>query len=880
MGFYGLLVSGGSDAAQQTETTLSEQVELARLVDLCAQRLGLNIQYDPNELKGSMTLRLGAGLSDQNLWALANRLLAGRGFTSIQMPGEEAISIVKLNEAGPLARVEASDLKGAKAGFLKILWEPKHRTTDEILPALNGVLSKPGGSAFALGRTDHIVIADLRPHVEQAIDILKLVDVPPGESVTEEIATEHTEPETLIPVVERVASMRSAVLGVQLRGKLVPLAGSGQILLIAPIAERETWVDLIHRLDQPEGLETVSYPPGPFEPAKVGKLLEEVVLGAGAGKTDERWRMVTDELTGSLVVTTTSSRHEKVKAFLEELAKDSPGEAVIEEISAQYVDPAQLVTLVERVASTRAAVMGRPLQGKLLSAPGGRGVLLVAPRSEVTLWRGLIQRLDQRQPVETVSYSPRAFSLSEIQSLIEEVALDPVTQTPGEGWRMIADELTGTLLVTATPSQHLRIKELLERLESAATATRRPMRSFVLKNRNAEDLVELLQNLSGAGALLGPEGGDGQKPGPSGSPPGSIGGTDGQASLSPALDPRAFQGAVPAPQELPPARVQETARPQRRGQAGLATEELSLTADPATNTLIAVGDAALLDNLASLIKTLDVRQPQVMIEVLVATLTDNQTQDLGVELQQRGMSGGSIVDLASLFGLGSPDLGTGTLPAATTGLSAVVLNPGDFSLVVRALETLNEGRSLTIPKVLVNNNQQALLDSVLQTPFASTNASTTVATTSFGGTLDAGTSITITPQIAEGDHLVLKYQVSLSSFTGESADPALPPPRQQNKLQSVATVPDGHVIAVGGLDTQTVAEAVSQVPILGSIPILGRLFQSTSATERRTRLFVFIRANILRRDGFEDLKYLSEKDLGLAALEDGWPPAVEPMLVR
>ena len=63
-----------------------------------------------------------------------------------------------------------------------------------------------------------------------------------------------------------------------------------------------------------------------------------------------------------------------------------------------------------------------------------------------------------------------------------------------------------------------------------------------------------------------------------------------------------------------------------------------------------------------------------------------------------------------------------------------MLDPGSFSAAVRALETINKGRSVTMPKVLVNNNQKAVLDSVLQTPYSSTNASTTVATTSFGGT--------------------------------------------------------------------------------------------------------------------------------------------------
>ena len=202
-------------------------------------------------------------------------------------------------------------------------------------------------------------------------------------------------------------------------------------------------------------------------------------------------------------------------------------------------------------------------------------------------------------------------------------------------------------------------------------------------------------------------------------------------------------------------------------------------------------------------------------------------------------------------------------------------------MLVRALQTLNKGRSLNIPKVLVNNNQQAILDSVLQQPFTSTNASNTVATTSFAGTQDAGTELTVTPQIAEGDHLVLEYNVSLSSFVGSSADPNIPPPRQQNSLQSVATIPDGYTVAVGGSRHHERGQRVNQVPLLASIPILGEAFKNRSITKSRSRFYVFIRVNILRRSDFEDLKYLSDQDVAAMAIDDGWPkvePRVNPLM--
>jgi len=110
-----------------------------------------------------------------------------------------------------------------------------------------------------------------------------------------------------------------------------------------------------------------------------------------------------------------------------------------------------------------------------------------------------------------------------------------------------------------------------------------------------------------------------------------------------------------------------------------------------------------------------------------------------------------------------------------------------------------------------------------------------------GGTSDAGTQITVTPQITDGDRLLIDYQVSLSSFVGEASDVTLSPPRQQNSLTSVATVPDGFAVVVGGLEVEQETESASKVPLLGDLPILGALFRSKTRTMTKTRFFVFLR---------------------------------------
>lgn len=861
------VVSARAQTQNPAQTVLSEQVDLPRLVDLCAQRLKLNIQYDASSLQGSLTLRLGAGISDENLWVLTNRLLASRGFTTVQMAGEQSLNIVKITEAAAVARVEEADLKGAVAGFVKVILPLEHRAPEDLVAPIKQVLSPVGGTVSAVGKSTLLSLSDLRPNLEQALAVLKLLDVEAATTL-DEVSLHHLDAATLIALVDSAASARAAVTGQPLTGKLIASHRTKNVFLVAPHSEERVWRELIERFDQRDGSETVSYKPAKNYPLKeVAKILEELAKEPGAATAGDRWQLIIDELTGTLIVTATPGQHEKIGGFVERLAETGGSDALISEVPARNVEAARLATLVEKIAVTRAQVSGKTLQGKVLPSPGGTSLLIVSPPEEETWWRELITRLDQREAVETITYSPKHFPLREVAKLIEDVTRErALTSSQIDRWKMITDELTGTLIVTATPSQHQRIADLITRLEAAAPATRRPMRSFVIRNRNAGELVELLKELIGAGFLS------------DGAPKNFSDDSDGRDLQ---VSPRPVQPLSPATADARVRRSRASGRDQEEGVANGAADlndEILLSADEGTNTLIAVGEAAFLDQVGDLIQKLDVRQAQVMLEVLVASMTDQQALDLSVELQKRFKWDDALIGLSSLFGAGSPSL-DGTLPGGGSGFTGVVLDPGSYAVLIRALETLNQGRSLTLPKVLVNNNEQARLDSVLQTPFASTNASTTVATTSFGGTQDAGTTVSLQPQIAEGDHLVLQYTVSLSSFVGESSTPELPPPRQQNNLQSRVTIPDGYTVVLGGLEIQSHAEAIAQVPLLGDIPLIGELFKSRGINNGKTRFFVFIRANILRGEDFSDLKYVSDREVQESAVDDGWPE-VEPKVIH
>lgn len=542
-----------------------------------------------------------------------------------------------------------------------------------------------------------------------------------------------------------------------------------------------------------------------------------------------------------------------------ELARQLDGHAqslTILEIPLQASLAVELSALVEKILIARKALRQASLEGSLIPHPSRNRVIVVAPPSEHDTWRALIAELDRGEQVRTRPYVPHRFGLRDTARMLTEL----VRPSPSDPhWRMVIDELSGSLVISASPAQHQAVEEWLLRWEATDRDPPRPLRSFEIRHRSVGELLELLLGMLESAPTL--EGTD---------PSGRV------VDRLPSETRVPIEGATaPISAAVSPSSADRRITSRRAG-----TDQLALTADVATNRLLALGTPQQLEQLERLIRDLDQREPQVLIEATALSMSESDARALGVELQKVGTKDQTLYSLGSLFGLGGVGPLDPSLPALqSSGGSALVLDPGSYSLLVRALESVQDGRSLASPKLLVSNYQTAELYSVLQTPFQSTNASSTVATTSFGGTQDAGTQIQVTPRITQGEELLLEYSISVSSFVGESADPALPPPRQETKLKSSANIPDGFAIILGGLEIETLGKARSAVPVLGSIPLLGELFASQTRSMEKSRFYVFLKVSILRSSSFEDLRQISETQALESGLDPTWP-RLEPRMIR
>jgi len=514
--------------------------------------------------------------------------------------------------------------------------------------------------------------------------------------------------------------------------------------------------------------------------------------------------------------------------------------------------PATLQAAVAGMWAAVGRIGDRKIPAEILIAPDGVQLALLTATSAIDRLFDLASSLDQAEPTERRTYRPRFFSIEDVAGLLKQVLKSDQVGTVD----IIPDKLTNSLLITATAAQHERITQLVRTMDEAPATSRRQLRSFPIRYRAADDIAKILVALIEAGA------GTGEDPAAT-------------RADTPAEPAKVAAGAAPVGVHLPAGEQPPVITPVETNVR--TARSATITTDVVTNRLIVIGDPRAIDQVNSLLKELDTPQPQVQLEVVLVTVSGSQNLTLGTEIAGAISAGSLSGTVASLFGLSDPVAGDRVrrTPKPSNGFTGVVLNPGDFAVVVKALETVNNGRSVIRSQVVTNNNTKATVNGVVQQPLTSTNSNSTAATTGVSGTTDAGTQITITPSISPADHVTLTYAISQSAFLGEaittSDGTVIPPAKRADSLTAVTTIPDGFTIAVGGLSNRSTTAADSHVPFLGTIPLLGYLFKNTSESQTDSRFYVFIRSEVLRNRHFDDLRARSTQTRGTAGLDDGTP---------
>ena len=244
----------------------------------------------------------------------------------------------------------------------------------------------------------------------------------------------------------------------------------------------------------------------------------------------------------------------------------------------------------------------------------------------------------------------------------------------------------------------------------------------------------------------------------------------------------------------------------RGGQVAYLPGGARVSADVATNSLIVLAPASVQPIYERLIRSLDRRRPQVMIEADMVAVDTSDNFSLGVEVSIGDRTGDNEDLQIHLFRTerSRSDHRDADPQSRALGFNGVLLDPDVADVIVQALSSHSRAEVLASPKILVNDNQTGTLESVASFPFSSVNTVNTISSNSLGGEQQAGTIITVTPHINEDNHLQLEFDVEFSSFEGGpistgGENPGLLPPRDASiALGSVVTIPDGQTVVVGG----------------------------------------------------------------------------------
>ena len=488
---------------------------------------------------------------------------------------------------------------------------------------------------------------------------------------------------------------------------------------------------------------------------------------------------------------------------------------------------------VKHVPAQQLVELLRPLmpQQGHFQAHGGSNSLLITDRAgNVDRIGALIARIDTASDAEVEIIPLQHASAAEVARTLS--SFDPAgggaaAQLNGNPFKLIADDRTNSVLLSGDKSQRLRYRTLIAHLDTPLSRGENTQVIY-LRYAKAQDMLPILEGV--ADTLTG------------------------TAAKS--------EGAKPA----------------------------TIQVHEETNSLILTASPAVYRELSAVVRQLDVRRAQVLVEAIIAEVSDDLADELGVQWQSTNYSGGanesgviggtnfpgagggnSIVGALTnpLGAVGGGGLNLGylggrvTLPLGPNGEDVTVFQVG---ALVRALRGDGRANILSNPSVVTLDHQEAEFKVVQEVPFltgqytnTSTNGGANQPTNPFQTVdrRDVGLILTVTPHVNGGDAVRLELKQEVSSLA-PNVNGAVDLITNKRELTTSVMVADGGLLVLGGLKQEETTDNTQGVPGLSRIPLLGNLFKSRSSTKAKRNLMVFLRPTILR-DAAAEQAISSEK---------------------
>lgn len=484
----------------------------------------------------------------------------------------------------------------------------------------------------------------------------------------------------------------------------------------------------------------------------------------------------------------------------------SNSEVVTQVIQLENISAAKLIPVLRPLA---------PQQAHMAAYAGSNAIIISDTSANIARIRRVIEKIDHSALEKTEIVPLQHAAAEDVVKMLEKLQKNEQTKGQAQSNRLllVADKRTNSLLVNGDELERQRIKTLIKHIDSPLTQSgnvKVVYLEYADANEMAKVLSKVVQNIEEISA--------------------------------------------------------STDKPRATNKKSTATVE----ADEGTNSLVITADADVMQSLLAVVDKLDIRRAQVLVEAIIVEIEDTNDRNLGVEwlfLNDNGGYGSSTESglAGRIVGGALPedgddgDLDTGGIASALAGTAGQVLGLASldsglkFNVVLNALQSNSKANILSTPSLLTLDNEEASIIVARKVPF--TTGSYT--STGSGGSApenpfqtverqDVGITLKVTPQINEGDSMVLSISQEASDIIPTAGLVNGNIVTSERTIQTTVLVDDGEAIVLGGLIGDKVNETIQKVPFLGSIPYLGALFRSTSTNYTKQHLMVFLRATIVR----------------------------------
>lgn len=511
------------------------------------------------------------------------------------------------------------------------------------------------------------------------------------------------------------------------------------------------------------------------------------------------------------------------------LARDANSEIITQVIQLKNISAAKLIPVLRPLA---------PQQAHMAAYAPSNAIIVSDTTANIARIREVIERIDHTAQEQTELVPLNHASAEEVVRMLVRLQKNEASKDVAASKQLllVADKRTNSVLVNGDELQRQRMKSLIKRLDTPLAQSGN-VRVVYLKYANATNLAGVLsrviQNIEGIAGIA--------------------------------------------------------------NTASAAKTNATIEADEGTNALIVTADADLMLSLTSVIERLDIRRAQVLVEAIIVELTDDDGRALGLQWlfldSDKAYGSSSANSLLGATSQGAAGLATDGDPTnligALAGTPGQVLgladNGGDvsFNVVLNALSENTDANILSTPSLLTLDNEEASIVVGQNVPFVTGSFT---ATGNAGSNPDnpfqtierssVGITLRVTPHINEGDSLVMEIAQEVSSLTGAATEfDATDVITNERKIETKVLADNGQTVVLGGLIQDDVQNSTQKVPLLGDIPLMGRLFRNTSSSVLKRHLLVFLRPTIIRDShtlsGATAEKYNRLRELQLNKVSEG-----------